>query len=165
MDVLHRHAGFPGPRNQEVDRGDRARERRAALIRREPSRVRRGPWWRHALCPTNSRRGGCKHNMFGTMFFSSNVWCFFRKNSKARSCTLGITRRPGITKGKRWRWSTPAPLVRCPSINLPWIPFHFRPQTIGHDIAKDLHDHGVGMFLVLLHLLFVGPGDQRIPQM
>jgi hypothetical protein len=27
--------------------------------------------------------------------------------------------------------------------------------TIGHDIARDLYDHGVGMFLVLV-LLFVG---------
>ena len=116
VDLLHRHAGFAGPRKQEVDGGDRALERGAALVRREPSRVRRGPWWRHALCPTNSRRGGCEGICFHVRFIKRLVLASFRKNSKARSCTLAITRRPGITKGKRWPWSAPALLARRRSI-------------------------------------------------
>ena len=28
------------------------------------------------------------------------------------------------------------------------IPFHFLGQSLGHDIARDLYENGVGMFLI-----------------
>ena len=48
-----------------------------------------------------------------------------RTSLKAAFCTLSITRRPKITKGKRYSWWAPAPLVR--PYRLRWI----RPHLVG----------------------------------
>ena len=55
---------------------------------------------------------------------------------------LDTTRREKITKGRRS--SSSAPLHRVNSYRSGVDTFSFSSKTIGHDIAKDLHDHGVG---------------------
>ena len=58
VDIIHRYEGYPGPQNEEVDRGDPARECSATLICRESSRVRCGHRRWDTQYPENSRRRG-----------------------------------------------------------------------------------------------------------
>jgi hypothetical protein len=84
-----------------------------------------------------------------------------RKSLKAKFHTLSITRRPKITREKKYSWWAPVHPV-CPC-RLRRIRLHLClwNKMIGHDIAKELHDHGVGAFLILS--VFVrGRSDQRI---
>ncbi len=109
VDILHRHARISGPRNEEVDGRDRACKCRAAYVRREPSRFCHRLCWWHVQDAGDSRGGAhlCHARHYRSQ---SNIRCV-RMSLRARFYTLFITRRPKITRGRRWLWLAPARLV------------------------------------------------------